>query len=67
MNGVSNMLPFVVAGGILIAISFMFGIHSADPDHAQYNPIAEMINFIGSNAFQLMIPILAGFWEIMKN
>lgn len=61
MNGVSNMLPFVVAGGILIAISFMFGIHSADPDHAQYNPLAEMINFIGSNAFQLLIPILAGF------
>ena len=30
MNGVSNMLPFVVGGGILIAISFMFGIHSAE-------------------------------------
>ncbi|MHC0552515.1 PTS fructose transporter subunit IIABC [Salinicoccus sp. CNSTN-B1] len=61
MNGVSNMLPFVVAGGILIAASFMFGIHSADPDHEQYNPFAEMINFVGGNAFQLMIPILAGF------
>ena len=61
MNGVSNMLPFVVAGGILIAVSFMFGIHSANPDHADYNPLAEMINFIGSNAFELMIPILAGF------
>lgn len=61
MNGVSNMLPFVVAGGILIAVSFMFGIHSANPEHAEYNPLAEMINFIGSNAFELMIPILAGF------
>lgn len=61
MNGVSNMLPFVVAGGILIAISFMFGIHSADPESVEYSPIAEMINFIGNNAFQLMIPILAGF------
>ncbi|WP_411844268.1 fructose-specific PTS transporter subunit EIIC [Salinicoccus sp. HZC-1] len=61
MNGVSNMLPFVVAGGILIAISFMFGIHSANPESAEYNPLAEMINFIGSNAFELMIPILAGF------
>ncbi|SFK58540.1 PTS system D-fructose-specific IIA component (F1P-forming), Frc family /PTS system D-fructose-specific IIB component (F1P-forming), Frc family /PTS system D-fructose-specific IIC component (F1P-forming), Frc family [Salinicoccus halodurans] len=61
MSGVSNMLPFVVAGGILIAISFMFGIHSANPEHAEYNPLAEMINFIGSNAFELMIPILAGF------
>ena len=61
MNGVSNMLPFVVAGGILIAISFMFGIQSADPSHAEYNPVAEMIKFIGDNAFELMIPILAGF------
>ncbi len=61
MNGVSNMLPFVVAGGILIAVSFMFGIHSANPEHAEYNPLAEMINFIGTNAFELMIPILAGF------
>lgn len=61
MNGVSNMLPFVVAGGILIAISFFWGIESANPDHAEYNPIAEMINFIGSNAFELMVPILAGF------
>lgn len=61
MNGVSNMLPFVVAGGILIAISFFWGIESANPDHADYSPIAEMINFIGSNAFELMVPILAGF------
>ncbi|GAB3071201.1 fructose-specific PTS transporter subunit EIIC [Salinicoccus sesuvii] len=61
MNGVSNMLPFVVAGGILIAISFMFGINSADPESVEYNPIAEMINFIGGNAFQLIIAILAGF------
>src|SRR5699024_8755526 len=43
MNGVSNMLPFVVAGGILIAISFFWGIESANPDHADYSPIAEMI------------------------
>lgn len=33
MNGVSNMLPFVVVGGILIALSFIFGIEAADPDH----------------------------------
>ncbi|WP_020008470.1 PTS fructose transporter subunit IIABC [Salinicoccus albus] len=61
MNGVSNMLPFVVAGGILIAISFMFGVNAADPSHESYNPIAEMLSFIGNNAFDLMIPILAGF------
>jgi len=62
MNGVSNMLPFVVGGGILIAISFMFGIHSADPHDPSYNRFAEALNTIGGgNAFGLMIPVLAGF------
>ncbi len=62
MNGVSNMLPFVVGGGILIAISFMFGIHSANPDHPTYNPFAEALSVIGGgSAFALMIPVLAGF------
>ncbi|MBD1381330.1 PTS fructose transporter subunit IIABC [Metabacillus arenae] len=62
MNGVSNMLPFVVGGGILIAISFMFGIHSADPNHESYNRFAEALSTIGGgNAFGLMIPVLAGF------
>ncbi|MBS4172271.1 PTS fructose transporter subunit IIABC [Bacillus sp. FJAT-49736] len=62
MNGVSNMLPFVVGGGILIAISFMFGIHSADPHDPSYNKFAEALNTIGGgNAFGLMIPVLAGF------
>ncbi|KZZ85688.1 PTS fructose transporter subunit IIABC [Bacillus sp. SJS] len=62
MNGVSNMLPFVVGGGILIAISFMFGINSANPKDPSYNQIAEILNTIGvGNAFKLMIPILAAF------
>ncbi|CAM4150569.1 PTS fructose transporter subunit IIABC [Lederbergia lenta] len=62
MNGVSNMLPFVVGGGILIAISFMFGIHSADPTDPSYNAFAAALNTIGGgNAFGLMIPVLAGF------
>ncbi|MEG9299108.1 fructose-specific PTS transporter subunit EIIC [Mangrovibacillus sp. Mu-81] len=62
MNGVSNMLPFVVGGGILIAISFLFGIQSANPDHAEYNEFAAMLNKIGgANAFYLMVPVLAGF------
>ncbi|MEH7179793.1 PTS fructose transporter subunit IIABC [Neobacillus vireti] len=62
MNGVSNMLPFVVGGGILIAISFMFGINSADPNDPTYHPIAEALMTIGGgNAFALMVPILAGF------
>ncbi len=62
MNGVSNMLPFVVGGGILIAISFFFGIHSANPDSPEYNEFAAMLNKIGgANAFYLMVPVLAGF------
>ncbi|HZG74037.1 MAG TPA: fructose-specific PTS transporter subunit EIIC, partial [Chondromyces sp.] len=62
MNGVSNMLPFVVGGGILIALSFVFGIHAADPNHESYNPIAKALMDIGSgHAFALMIPVLAGF------
>lgn len=62
MNGVSNMLPFVVAGGILIAFSFMFGIKAFDPADAAFNPIAKFLMDIGGGgAFGLMLPILAGF------
>ena len=62
MNGVSNMLPFVVGGGILIAISFMFGINSADINDPSFSPIAKLLKDIGGgNAFFLMIPVLAGF------
>jgi fructose PTS system EIIBC or EIIC component len=62
MSGVSNMLPFVVGGGILIAISFIFGIKAFDPNDPSYHPIAEALNTIGGgNAFALMIPVLAGF------
>lgn len=62
MNGVSNMLPFVIAGGILIAISFFWGIKSADPKDPSYNLIAaQLMEIGGKNAFALMVPILAGF------
>ncbi|TYS60867.1 PTS fructose transporter subunit IIA [Sutcliffiella horikoshii] len=62
MSGVSNMLPFVVGGGILIAISFMFGINAADPNDPSYHWFAEALSTIGGgNAFYLMIPVLAGF------
>ncbi|MGL5295514.1 MAG: PTS fructose transporter subunit IIABC [Culicoidibacterales bacterium] len=61
MNGVSNMLPFVIAGGILIAISFMFGIHSADPMSAEYNTFAAALKQIGDLSFGVIVPILAGF------
>jgi len=62
MNGVSNMLPFVVGGGILIAISFMFGYDSADPNSENYNAFAAVLKAIGGdNAFALLVPVLAGF------
>ena len=61
MNGVSHMLPFVVGGGVLIAVSFLFGIHSAEPDHESYNQFAEFLNNTGGVAFGLMVPILAAF------
>lgn len=62
MNGVSNMLPFVVGGGILIALSFLFGINASDPNDPSYSPIAGALMTIGGgNAFGLMIPVLAGF------
>lgn len=62
MSGVSNMLPFVVGGGILIALSFMFGIHASNPSDPSFNPLAKLLNDIGGgNAFFLMVPVMAGF------
>src|SRR5690625_1023701 len=62
MSGVSNMLPFVIGGGILIALGFLFGVNASDPNDPSYNAIAEAFNTIGGdNAFALMIPVLAGF------
>ncbi|WP_374717515.1 fructose-specific PTS transporter subunit EIIC [Neobacillus sp.] len=62
MNGVSNMLPFVVGGGILIAISFLFGYNAFKPDDPSYHPIAEALMTIGGgNAFGLIVPVLSGF------
>ncbi|MBF4174599.1 PTS sugar transporter subunit IIA [Lactobacillus paracasei subsp. tolerans] len=61
MNGVSHMLPLVVAGGVLIAISFFWGIYSADPKNAQYNQFAAMLNAVGGAAMGLMVPVLAAY------
>ncbi|MDF2902968.1 MAG: family fructose/mannitol porter component [Bacillus sp. (in: firmicutes)] len=63
MSGVSNMLPFVVGGGILIAISFMFGYKAFDPSDPSHNAIAEALMTIGggSGAFGFIVPVLAGF------
>lgn len=61
MNGVSHMLPFVVGGGVLIATSFLFGIYSADPENAQYNPFAELLMTVGGAGLGLMVPVLSAF------
>ena len=62
MNGISNMLPFIVGGGILIAISFMFGIKAYDPKDPSFNYFAKLVHDIGAgNAFALMLPVFAGF------
>ncbi|MEG2643860.1 MAG: fructose-specific PTS transporter subunit EIIC [Enterococcus sp.] len=66
MNGVSHMLPFVIGGGIMIALSFMIdqfiGVpHSELANLGNYNQAASWFNQIGSAAFGFMLPILAGF------
>ena len=61
MTGVSHMLPFVVAGGLLIAISFMFGIEAfKDPELAGGLPKA-LMDIGGGAAFHLMIAVFAGY------
>lgn len=62
MNGVSHMLPFVVGGGILIAIAFLLDDYSIDPANFGSNTkIASIFNQIGGAAFSFMLPILSGF------
>lgn len=61
MNGVSHMLPFVVSGGVLIAISFLWGIYSADTSSAQYNAFAAQLKGIGGFAMSMVVPILSAF------
>lgn len=70
MNGVSHMLPFVVGGGILIAIAFLIDGLSVDinslpvdqrADFGTITPIAALFKGIGGTAFAFMLPVLAGF------
>ena len=62
MNGVSHMLPFVVGGGVLIAISFaVFGIYSFKPDDPSYNSFSAQLKEIGGLAMGLMTPVLAAY------
>lgn len=62
MNGVSHMLPFVIGGGVLIAIAFLLDDYSIDPSNFGSNtPVAAWFKTIGGGAFGFMLPILAGF------
>ncbi len=62
MNGVSHMLPFVIGGGILIALAFLFDDYSIDPSNFGKNtPFAAYLKTIGEQAFGLMLPVLAGY------
>ena len=62
MNGVSHMLPFVVGGGIMIALAFLLDDYTIDPSNFGMNtPVAAFFKTVGSAAFGYMLPILAGF------
>ena len=70
MNGVSHMLPFVIGGGILIAISFLIDGASVDLNSlpaeergkfGNITPLAHVFNAIGGASFGFMLPVLAGF------
>jgi PTS system fructose-specific IIC component len=58
MTGVSYMIPFVTAGGILIALSFAIGGYEG---FKETGSLAEYLFNIGGTAFGLMVPVLAGF------
>lgn len=58
MSGISNMLPFIIGGGILIALSFIFE-RSSNPQLVYISKLLSTIG--GDNAFALMVPVLAGF------
>lgn len=62
MNGVSHMLPFVIGGGILIALAFLFDDYALDPANFGKNtPLAAYLKTVGEQAFGMMLPVLAGF------
>ena len=62
MNGVSHMLPFVIGGGILIALSFLVdGANAGTSSFGSGTPLAAFFNKVGNTAFGMMFPILAGY------
>ena len=62
MNCVSHMLPFVIGGGILIALAFLLDDYSIDPSNFGMNtPVAAFFKTVGGAAFNFMLPILGGY------
>ena len=65
MNGVSHMLPFVVGGGVLIALGFLIDTIVGNADvggtFGFTNSVAAIVFWIGKAAFALMLPVLAGY------
>ncbi len=62
MNGVSHMLPFVVGGGILMAFSFLLDqAGMGTSSYGSSTPVAAFFNLVGNQAFNFMLPVLAGF------
>ncbi|MDD6094393.1 MAG: fructose-specific PTS transporter subunit EIIC [Clostridia bacterium] len=64
MNGVSHMLPFVVAGGLFIAVSFLIDTVKAIPETAAFGsgtPVSAFLNQIGGIVFSFMLPVLSGY------
>lgn len=62
MNGVSHMLPFVIGGGILIALSFIFDSANAGTEiFGNGNPVSKFLNLVGNTSFGMMFPVLSGY------
>lgn len=62
MNGVSHMLPFVIGGGILIALAFLFDMeHAGTAEFGTGTPLAAFLKNVGGLSFSMMMPILAGY------
>ena len=62
MNGVSHMLPFVVGGGIMIALAFLLDDYTIDPSNFGMNtPVAAFFKTVGNAAFSYMLPILSAY------
>lgn len=62
MNGVSHMLPFVIGGGIMIALAFLLDDYAVNPENFGMNtPVAAFFKTVGNAAFGFILPILAAF------